>query len=107
MKNPAPRHYPARRGVNLAPREGNHAVEIDEDNQKGQHILAEGLEPAAEFRPLAGIGLGEEVVPAPAPAVAAEEHHTQRAQRQEVVGHQEVPQIQPGTGRDDAFALRL
>lgn len=40
----------------------------DEDNECGQPEREPAATPAREFHAVAGVGLGEEVVPAPAPA---------------------------------------
>ena len=78
------------------PVEGDQAHDVDHQNAHGNHILEHGLHPILHLQALAGIGLGLEVLPAPAVALAAaEQRDDQRAQRQQVVGNDEVPQIQP------------
>jgi len=54
------------------------------------------LHPVLYLQTLTGIGFLQEVIPAPAPLVAAEQSKQQRADGQQVGGYQEVPQIQPG-----------
>lgn len=66
------------------------AHDEDEDNECGQPEREPAATPAREFHAVAGVGLGEEVVPAPAPARHAEHHVQEATQRQEVVRHDEV-----------------
>ena len=79
----------------LFPPEGDHAVNIDEDDRGRDEIAEDGLHPGLDLPALARVGLGEEIVPAPAEFIAAVEREDERAERQDVVGDEEVPEIEP------------
>ena len=79
----------------LFPPEGDHAVNIDEDDRSRDEIAEDGLHPGLDLPALARVGLGEEIVPAPAEFIAAVEREDERAERQDVVGDEEVPEIEP------------
>jgi len=83
-------------GFSLFPGEADHTHNVDDDNCYGNHIAEEGLHPVADLQTLAGICFSQEILPAPAVTLAAaEDHEDHGAQRQQVVGDDEVPQIQP------------
>ncbi len=69
------------------------AHDEDDEHQKGQHIAEIGTEPGGEADALAGVRLGQEVVPAPAVLGDAEEQVHQAAQGEQVVGEDEVLQV--------------
>ena len=80
----------------LLPVEADQTHDVNNDHSHGNHIAENGLHPVLDFQALAGVGFCQEVLPAPAIAlVAAENDKDQRAQRQQVVGDDEIPQIQP------------
>ena len=80
----------------LLPGEADHTHDVNDDNSHGNHIAEDGLHPVLDLQTLAGVGFGNEIIPAPAiTLVAAEDNKYQRTQGQQVVGNQEVPQIQP------------
>ena len=73
------------------------------DQHAGQDVLEIRLEPVGEAGSLPLIGFGDEIVPAPAPSVAAEGEEEQGAEGQQVIAEEEVFQIQHG----GAFPERL
>ena len=80
----------------LLPGEADHAHNVDNDDRYGNNIAEDGLHPVSDLQALAGIGFSQEVLPTPAVTLTAAEHDEgQGAQRQQVVGNNEVPQIQP------------
>ena len=81
--------------VGLLPGEGHKTVDIDENDDNGNQVAEYPLHPALNLKTLTGIGFGKEFIPAPAELVAAEQGEGQRAQRQQVVAYDEVPEIQP------------
>ena len=79
------------------PLEGRHAIDIDEQDGRRDHIPEQRLHPRADLQAPAGVGLQQEAVPSPAELVAAEQGKHQGSQGQNIVGHQEIPQVQPGS----------
>ena len=79
------------------------AVEEDVENNQWQNIRCIEADPFREAYALAGVGLGNKVIPAPAIAARAEAKVDKASQRQEVVADEEVLQVQHA----GAFAERL
>jgi len=91
----------------LFPGEADQTHHINNDDGHGDNIAENGFHPLLDLHALAGVGLGQEIVPTPAIAlVAAEDHEHQRTQRQQVGGDQEVPQIQPGRAFGKGLELK-
>ena len=82
--------------IRFLPAEGEQAVDVQRRDADGDEVLEDRLHPVLYLQSLARVGLGQEFVPAPADLVAAEHREYQRAQRQQVGAHDEVPEIQPG-----------
>lgn len=74
---------------------GAHSVHPNENDRCGHGKAEDGLHPAANLETVALVGFGNKIIPTPAEAVAAEQRHNQRAERQYIVGHNEVPKVQP------------
>ena len=81
--------------LSLLPSEGGETIDIKEGHDHGYDDLEDGFHPLLYFHALAGIGLGNEVVPAPAELIAAEQRKDERADRQQVGRNDEIPEIEP------------
>ena len=80
----------------LLPGEADQTHDVDNNNRHGNDIAEDGLHPVSDLQALARIGFRQEVLPAPAVTlIAAEDHEDQGAYGQQVVGNDEIPQIQP------------
>ena len=97
----------------LVPREADQTGDVEQDDRAGHDVGEDRLHPRLNLQALAGVGLGDEVIPAPAVTlVAAEDGEGEGAQRQQVGGDEEVPEIQPcgalgeGLERQQAVAQR-
>ena len=76
----------------LLPGEVDQAHAVDHEDRRGNQIAEDGLHPVLNLQPLAGIGFGNELVPAPAVALAAaEDGDDQGAEGQQVGGNDEIP----------------
>ena len=69
------------------------AVEEDVENDQRQNIRRIEANPFREAYALTGVGLGDEVIPAPAIAARAEAKVDKASQRQQVVADEEVLQV--------------
>ena len=69
------------------------AVEEDVENDQRQNIGCIEADPFREAYALTGVGLGDEVIPAPAIAARAEAKVDKASQRQQVVADEEVLQV--------------
>lgn len=87
----------------LPPLERCHAVDIDENDNDRSDILKNRTHPRTDLETSAGVCLTDEIIPTPAELVAAEQRQHKRAERQDVVRNDKVPQIKPG----GAFRERL
>ena len=74
----------------------NHAVNVDECDGYRNEIPEQRLHPVLHLQAGAGIGFVHELVPTPAEFIAAEQRNNQGAQRQNIGGNYEIPEIQPG-----------
>ncbi len=78
------------------PVECRYAVYVDDGDDDGNNVSEQRFLPFLYFQSFACIGFTDETVPAPADPVTAEESEYQRAERQDVCGNYEIPEVQPG-----------
>ena len=82
--------------VSLLPGEADQTHDVNDDNSHGNNVAENGLHPVLDLPSLAGVCFLEEILPTPAVTlVAAEDDEDQGTQGQQVVGNDEIPQIQP------------
>ena len=78
------------------PGEADKTHYINNDNGNGNYDAEDGLHPVLYLGAGTGIGLGKHILPTPAVTLAAaEEDEDERAERQKVIGNDEIPEIQP------------
>ena len=80
----------------LFPLKSNHSVYIDKYDCDRDHEAEKGFHPRLYFHAFAGVGFGDEIVPAPAELIAAEQSENKRAERKNGGRYYEVPEIKPG-----------
>ena len=96
IQKPRSKRSGVRNQIKLLPGEANQTHDVDNDDSCGNHIAENRLHPVLNLQALAGVGFLDKVFPAPAIAlVAAENNKAQGAQRQQICGDQEIPQVQP------------
>ena len=83
--------------IELLPREVDQTHNINHNDSNGNDVAEDGLHPLLNLQTLTAIGFGNEVVPAPTELVAAEQCKHQRAERQQIIGNNKVPEIKPCT----------
>ena len=81
--------------VALLPAEGGEAVDIESSDADRDEVHEDRLHPALDLQALARIGLGDELIPAPADFVAPKDGEDQRADGQAVCAYDEIPEVKP------------
>ena len=80
--------------LGLLPGESGQTVDVQEDDGGGDEELEQGAHPVFDLGTLAGVGLGQEVVPAPTVFFSStEEYVNQRTERKNIITDDEILKI--------------